>query len=296
MLPDGPRGVQVYSPLGGDLLDFPSTFSPDTGKFEIDGMPAGSYILKAETRSHTGQYLQAQLPITVTGDVNNLRIALEPPASIPVIVKKEERTTSSEKNGGGDQDRLGSVFPVSVHLSAVNASDPDAYSRIGVTGNGRVMTLEQVQPGRYIAEITPQDGWYVAAADYAGTNLLTDEMTVRSGSSTPMQVVVRDDGASLTGTVKMPDEAVGVMVVLVSQRSTQEWPRRAPCFPSGEFNFSGIPPGDYMVFAVDEVDNLEYANADAMRPYLSRATHVTLSAGQKGNASISLIGAGEISQ
>lgn len=296
MLPSGPRGVQVYSPLGGDLLDFPSTFSPDTGKFEIDGMPAGSYILKAEADSPTGEYLQAQLPITVTGDVNNVRIALEPPASIPVIVKRGERTTSSEKSDRGDQDRLGSVFPVSVHLSAVNTSDPDAYSRIGVTGNGRVMTLEHVQPGRYIAEITPQEGWYVASAEYAGTNLLTDEMTVRSGSSTPMQVALRDDGASLTGTVKMPDQAVGVMVVLVSQRSTQEPPRKAPCFPAGEFSFTGIPPGDYMLFAVEEVDNLEYANPDTMRPYLSRATQITLSAGQKGNASISLIGAGETSQ
>jgi len=296
MHPGEPRGLQVYLPLGGDMLNFPSTFSSDSGKFEIDGIPSGSYILKTESYSPPGQDLQAQLPITVTGDVNNVRIALEPPASIPVTVKKEERVTSSEKNRGGDQDRFGNVFPVSVHLSAVNTSNPDAYSRIGVTGNGRAMTLENVQPGRYIAEITAQDGWYVASAEYAGTNLLIDEMTVRSGSSTPIQVVLRDDGASLTGTVKTPDGAVGIVVVLVSQRSTKAPPRKAPCLPTGGFNFTGIPPGDYMVFAVDHVDDLEYANPDAMQPYLSRAMHITLSSGQKGNASLSSIGAGESAQ
>ena len=38
-----------------------------------------------------------------------------------------------------------------------------------------------------------------------------------------------------------------------------------------------LAPGDYMVFAFDRVDGLEYSNADALAPYASRAAHVTLS-------------------
>ena len=41
----------------------------------------------------------------------------------------------------------------------------------------------------------------------------------------------------------------------------------------GSFDYVTVPAGDYLIFAVDQLD-LEYTNPDVIRPYLQSATPV----------------------
>ena len=290
--------LEIYLPSGGDMLGFLAPVHPDSGGFEVEGVPPGNYILRAQAASDKGEELSADLPLAVTGDVDNVRLALEPSASIPIVVRKEARTASPENDGGGMRDRIGGEPAVSVHLSSLGVAGADSYSTVEGTPEQRRMILRNVRPGRYAVELMPQGGWYVASGEYAGTNLLTDDITVRSGGSTLMQIVLRDDGASFSARIKLPKDGVvpGTVLMLVPQRGTKAAPIKAPLSPEGEANFGGIPPGDYLAFAIDDADNLDYADPDAMQPYLSQATRVTLSAGQNSNVSLNLINTGEAAQ
>ena len=55
----------------------------------------------------------------------------------------------------------------------------------------------------------------------------------------------------------------------------------------------GLAPGEYLVFAFDHVEGLEYSNPDVMDAYASQAAHVTLTAGQQAQVQVELIHAGK---
>ena len=56
-----------------------------------------------------------------------------------------------------------------------------------------------------------------------------------------------------------------------------------------EFSVSGLAPGEYLVFAFDSIDGMEYGNPDAFAPYASQAAHITLTGNQRGQVSLDLI-------
>jgi len=44
----------------------------------------------------------------------------------------------------------------------------------------------------------------------------------------------------------------------------------------GNFAMPGIPPGDYVILALDGGDRVEYADPEVLNPYLSDAEHVSV--------------------
>ncbi len=54
-----------------------------------------------------------------------------------------------------------------------------------------------------------------------------------------------------------------------------------------------MAPGNYLVFAFDRADKIEYTRPDALQPYASQATHVTLSPNQDARVLLNLIHTGD---
>lgn len=298
--PEQGVGLQLTT-TSGDVLATPLRFQQLTGTFEVDLVPPGSYVIKAFAQEQ-GRSLQGSVPVTVATNVNNVRLTLEPVVWIPITVRKESRNSpSASQESSSLRNRFSGIeIPVSVHLVPVGQfiNTGNVYSTLRVTGNERLQVLDNVSPGRYEVEFLPQGNWYVQSADYEGTNLLTDEMTVRAGAiSPPIQVLLRDDGASLEGTVSEGDKAGrGGTVVILPQRGSVRRPTFAGIYGEGNFRQDGLPPGEYLVFAAPNATGIEYDNSDALEPYLSQATHVTLSAGQSAKVTLNLVKAGETSQ
>jgi hypothetical protein len=298
-LADQGAAVQLTT-TSGDILPNPVQFQHLTGTFEVSMVPPGTYLLKAFAQTR-GQALRASVPVTVASNVNNVRLVLEPAVSIPIVVRKESHNASSSQDSSSIRNRFARMeIPVSAHLYPVGQSttNTEIYSTLRPNGGERLPVFDNVEPGRYEVEFMPQGGWYVQSAEYAGANLLNEEMTVRPGGSSPIQIVLRDDGASLEGKVKIGDSAVsgGIYVVVLPQRGVMRRPTFVTMDADGHFRQEGLPPGEYLVFAGDGATHLEYDNPDALQPYLSQATHVTLSAGQSTNVSPNLVKVGESSK
>jgi hypothetical protein len=146
------------------------------------------------------------------------------------------------------------------------ASSPDTPA------NPSALVIRDVEPGRYSAEVTPNGPFYVQSAQCGGVDLLRDDLNIAAGSRVPpIEVVLRDDGASLTGTITSDGQSARGAVFLVPDRS----PRQAKMARS-QLRFTNVAPGDYSVFAVDRSADLEYTNPEALSAYLGKATHVTL--------------------
>lgn len=283
--PEQGVGFQLLT-LSGDDISPAANFNMMDGTFKLDDVPAGSYIVRAISQSGM-QPMRAEARVSVATNIEDLRLTLAPTVTIPIVVRMESRGSSAPTNSPWSSNHP----PLSVRLIPADPNLAEQFSTYQ-RSNGP-MTLQNIDPGSYTAVLMPQPPWYVQSATYGQSNILYDDMTVSSGQSYPVEIALRDDSASLTATVKSSDGSpVNATVVVLSQPAGKITPRVVRS-GGNEFSAYGLPPGDYLVFAFDRIDDLEYANSDTYGPYASQAAHVTLAPNQKTQVSLDLITVGK---
>jgi hypothetical protein len=286
-LPEG-LGWQILD-QSGEQLSISTRWRPDTGTFDIDAIPAGSYILKAWL--HAGsQAMRAETLLTVAANLDNVALVLTPAPLIPVTVRMESRDASSLNRSNWNQQRP----PVSIRLIPHAVLAAETSSNFVQQGSGQqIMALQDVEPGKYTAEVTCWGPWYVQSAQYGQTNLLFDDLTIAPGQTYAIEIVLRDDGATLTGNFQYHGGDNTPITFLVVQQPPAK--RGIKVFTSQQagFQMNGLAPGDYLVYAFDHAETLEYTDAEALQPYASQATQVTLSANHETTVVLNLIHTGE---
>jgi hypothetical protein len=183
-----------------------------------------------------------------------------------------------------------------VRLIPSDPTIPESYSTV-VRGNQGAYSaaLQNVDPGKYSVDLMPQGAWYVQSVQYGQTNLLYDDLSIASAGQTyPMEIVLRDDGATLTGSVKSPDgTGAQATVVAVPEPASRVSAKVAYSSLQNGFAFNGLAPGEYLVYAFDYADGVEYSNPDVLQAYASQAAHVTLAPNQKTQVALDLIRTGD---
>jgi hypothetical protein len=126
--------------------------------------------------------------------------------------------------------------------------------------------MQQLRPGTYrLGVYGSPSGWYVSEASLAGQDLLQGAARVEPGAAdVAMRVVLRDGGATIKGSVKLPDEIEGTVCLLrlypVQDRSgSSPNLRQAHCTPDGDFQIPAVAPGRHKLFLFN---NQEYQEAD----------------------------------
>ena len=285
-------GFQFLSQSGDDL-SLPIRFNMESGRFDVDSVPSGSYVVKAFSQAGPDQPVRGEAHLSVAAaNVENLHLILGPAMSIPVVVRMESRASSNQ--GPGTEGIQGA--PIAVRLISRDPTTSESYSTaVRGSGGANSVVLQNVEPGRYSVDLIPRGSWYVQSAQYGQTNLLNDDLVVASaGQSYPMEIVLRDDGASLTGTVKSPDgTAAQATVVAVPEPASKVAAKVAYAFARNGFTVNGLAPGEYLIYAFDYAEGIEYSNPDVLQTYASQAAHVTLSASQKTQVALDLIRTGD---
>ncbi len=185
----------------------------------------------------------------------------------------------------------------SANLAPVLPSDPDD-----------TLKLQNVTEGVYHVNVQSTQGGYVASATCGTTDLLRDPLTVgASGSAFPIVVTLRDDAASVSGTI-LPGSAAStptptdggpanpiiVMGIPLDRPETNPLASGVminPSMPQGSFRIGMVPPGRYLFVASSRqiYQELEYRNPDILRDLMTEGTPVTLSAGQKTDIQVPLL-------
>lgn len=293
------RGVSIQvQNSSGDFVAAGVRFHRATGEFETH-LPAGRYRLKAYSQLGE-QQLRSDVRITVEKDLTQLQLALQPAVSIPIHARMDDRAQNSAQSemsrafagGRGTYD----AAPVSVHLIATEPGVPDAYSANGGTQGNRTLILRSVEPGRYAAEFSPYGGWYVESAQCGNTNLLMEELVVTTGTSCTLELTLRNDGGTLNASVEGAKSAGPGAALLVPARGRStphplHFYTPDPGRPA-QINAGGLAPGEYLLFAFDNPEGVEYSNPEVLRSYSSQATPVTISPGQTTKVNAQLIQTG----
>jgi hypothetical protein len=279
-----------------------------TGDQGIGGMlPNGTYTVEATTQ---------QGPQTATGSVNitvkgapltSTTMTVLPNGSIPVNIKDEQSANSRQFVGSVTMGRFSREQKADVSLQPADDFESGSASlRPPRKPNDNDLVLENVRPGRYWLNVSPYRG-YVASAVAGSTDLLRQPLVVGpGGASLPIDIVLRDDSATIEGTVE------GIPTVPAGARGTASIgpaPMRVGvyvyCIPlpdspgrftvggvsaEGAFQLLQLAPGSYRILAFDRQQNeLEYQNAEAMAVYDGKGPVVRLVPGQTEQVRVTLI-------
>ncbi len=236
-------------------------------------------------------------------------MAVLPNGAIPVNIedeRSEHQTSSSLRQGRFSREQNANVY-----LQPADDFDSGGLASLRPPRkpNDNDLMLENVRPGRYWLKVSPSLG-YVASAVAGSADLLRQPLVVGpGGASLPIEIVLRDDGAAIDGTVE------GMPPVAAERRSPTLTIRSGPvalpagpyvyCIPlpdspgrfmeswvspQGSFQLQQVPPGAYRVLAFDRPPTeLEYQNPEVMSRYDDKGPVVRLGPGQTEHVRVTLI-------
>jgi hypothetical protein len=280
-------------------------------KQRIEGaLPNGNY--RVETTMTNGQNsATGAVNIAVAGAAADGPVmTLIPSSSISVHVSEE--FTAADQNGRSTWNFAGRSFQVHGPRSylQVRAEGEDdfeqrmsAFFRPPTGPNDDSLVIDNLAPGRYRLRLSSARG-YVAAATMGGVDLLHEALVVAPGSTTSIEIKMRDDTAEIEGTLTgLTAESIAGAEPTLSQayvycvplpESPGELQQLGVSFPEGKFTSQTMVPGTYRVLAFKNPQpNLPYRDAEAMKAYETMGPVVHLSPRQKTNVQAQIISSSE---
>jgi hypothetical protein len=296
-----PHGTGLNVTVGEEdgSSGFSLGFNPQTQKIE-GSLPNGAYDVRIISFGEVQSAAASKIEIA-GGPFHGAPISLVSSGVIPVVVR-EEYTADSDtgRREGLVVSRIGNGRQPSLQLML----RPDGTNRptAGLrnpTGKGNEdLVVANAREGKYHVWVMPNRG-YVASATSGGVDLLHKPLAVGAGgASAPIEITLRDDTATLDGTVSpIPptgDEpnpyGGGVFVFCYPIESEVGQLVQGFAGADGKFSIQNLPPGRYLVLAFSTPNqNLEYRNQEVLRQYELKGTIVTLEPGQKAEIKLSVL-------
>jgi len=277
-------------------------FNSEKGR--IEGLlPNGAYVVEARTGGQNSASGVANLVVSGSA-AEGSPLVLNRNGSITVNVTEQFNSTdwqgSSSWSDGRHTFRLKGPR---LYLQMIAEPADDFQSRGGgalrpPTGsNDDSLVIEGLSPGRYWLRLISSRG-YVASATIGEVDLLHEPFEFISGSSTPIEITMRDDGAELSGTLtglgsSFPtprNSAAPISVYCVPLPEGSSYFQQIWANSDGAFSATNVAPGAYRLLAFPtQQTNLPYRDPEAMRAYESKGQVVHLTAGQKTTVQLQLI-------
>lgn len=278
----GPIAVHV-TPLIANFRDLSGRIADSNGDYEMTGLAPGAYLVRAILLAN-GNTSTSTLRVEVgTRDLENVNLTLSPGVPITGHLRVEGQTSESLSG---------------VQISLVTRSDSADLSgsyaaKLNADGS---LHIADVSPGPYDVHVFPlPSGFYVKSIRSGDTDVRHDGIDV-AGAPARLEIVLSPKAGQLTGTVKDPatgQPAADAQVVLIPRS-----PARGPLFDvykvelsdhAGRFSFHNLAPGEYKVFAWEDIEMGAYMDPEFMKPVESKGEAVTIREGTDTSVQVQLI-------
>lgn len=266
------------------------SFDQSTGFFQTKWIPPGTYTLTAQSAGPvsgdaSGIVLFASRVISTASDLTGLHLALQRTLEIPVVVHGLAST---------DDQAVQSVPSVLALIPKNSANGfipfaPRTIRLTGQSGGDLHAAFSGAGPGTYELGVFPPHNsfYYIESAVWGSSDLLQDDLVLDSSDSVPpIEVVVRDDGATLNGKVFSRDLPLSPQVILLPDKRKK--PITLLVGADGIFNLSGLAPGVYRIFAVDASVDFDNEDPSFLVRVSSKVQEITLSPKQSASVNLEL--------
>ena len=261
---------RAQSGIGGMPAPAHSTTIRPDGTFTITGVPPGTYTMACDYWEEGGR-LTARVPVSVgSSDVEGVVIHLEPAFRLSGTVRVE--------SAGGN------AMPKRPWPLNLRSQDPNGGgAQVTWSSDLLSFSVTEAPVGNYRVEGNPPPPFYVKSAVLDGRDLTREAVPIaRSGGR--LDLVVSDESGSIEGGVEDSDgQVVGGVPVMAMQEGRA--PRNVVAGADGRFRISGLPPGDYSVYAWNDLQLVEYADSEWMNQH-ARGQKVSVSAGSTASVKV----------
>jgi protocatechuate 3,4-dioxygenase beta subunit len=266
----------------------------ENGAFEIRDVVPGAYWIKAQLIPNANDFKQtigdllrnmAQVSVDVSNaDVENVMVTFSPGFSLNGRVEID-----SSGNGTSRETR-----PLMVYLEPQESTPvPTLPQTVKADGT---FTFDNVLPGDYrIQTEGGPNNSYMKSAHLGRTDVLNG-LTLSGPVSESLEVILSTTSGEIDGAVLDSDRKPvhGAQVVLIPnrERSRSDLYRTATTDQNGRFTIRTIVPGEYKVFAWEDLEPYAYNDPDFLRKYEERGTPVAVSESAKSTIETRIIPAG----
>jgi hypothetical protein len=298
--PELPVRLNLQDSLG-EPLPQQMAFDPSTGNFRSKWIPPGAYSLDVSTNVpvHDGDprgLSSARQSVNAHSTLSGIHLVLQPTVNIPVVVRGLPSVDSENDSSPAVMVLLlakGQTSRGASHYATTANRVPDASS--GPSPNLSSLVVAGVEPGSYDVNAAVWRGgsYYLESMSWGSTNLLHDPLVLdSSGAVPPINVVVQEGAATLSGTVVSGGEpSSGAVVVFPPDQRIQ--PSFAFSGPDGSFMLQNLAPGAYHVMALENFAGLDLESQDVLRSISAKAQEVVLTKGQTASLRLELTTVGE---
>jgi hypothetical protein len=246
------------------------------GTFEIGSVQPGSYYVAA-LPMQGAQAPVGKVPVDVSHqNVENVVLSLAAGATLTGNLRIDGDVQQLEQTQG-KKITFGSVRVQLVPMEGVPFASPGAQAK-----DDGSFVLENVSPDKYriMAYALPQGTWLksIRAGD---REVLDDGIDMTAGVPGPVQIMLGVGVGQVSGMVQDAKQqpAAGSMVTLVPDPMKEERGdlyRMTTADQNGQFTLQGLAPGEYKLFAWEDVDPGAYMDPEFLKPNESRARRITI--------------------
>lgn len=262
--PDLPAETNVMvtvfprEPSNGSGPSFAAAAFPPNYAFEINELIAGPYVLVASVTTADRDYSAVER-IELPPGGQELSLHMQPAIDLAGRVDLE---------GGGWPSG-----PLRVTLAP--GDFPPGRKRIetAVKPDG-TFVVPNVVPGIWDIDVGPlPSGGYIKAMRLGDEDVLTGDMTVQPDTHGPLRIVASTRGAVVSGTVTVPPgvarspRASVLLAPYGKYANVLSFYALAFADDAGHFEFKGVTPGRYKLFAFEEMDPSAYHDPGFLKPY-----------------------------
>jgi hypothetical protein len=262
------------------------------GSFVIRDVSPGSYTITASVDGGAVPMTARQsLQVGSTG-VDGLRLSPQPGATVRGRLRVETSGSLSRFDAG------------QVFLTLQSLSDEDSggftmgdrFTNLAHVGADGSFVWNDVPPGNYYVQLLGETGanqdWFVKSALAGGRDVNDTGLNVNGGQMI-LDVTVSASAGVVGGVVvdSKGQPTADVVVVAVPEarlRSRVDRYRKTVTDQSGNFSLHGLRPGDYTVFAWDNVEGEAYYNPEFLKNYEGQGTELRLVEGERKTLQVNL--------
>ncbi|MGI8990852.1 MAG: carboxypeptidase-like regulatory domain-containing protein [Bryobacteraceae bacterium] len=254
---------------------------PPNFAFQMGNLVPGKYLVVAQAAVNGTQYRGVQ------------RVALDGPGAPEITIPLEagaELTGKVIVEGPG----AASQHPAFVALSSGdnlpwNSQPP----RTNVEKDG-TFKFSSVAPGVWDINAGPiPPGGYIKSMRLGDRDVLTEEMVIQSGMKDRLNITIGTEGASLEGDVSQGDGPAPNTPILLLPTGKYghvlSFFRVTNSDEKSHFEMKGVTPGNYMLYAFEEMDRNSIQDPELLKPYKKVGVPLQLKAGANTSQKLTVI-------
>ncbi|MGH7754130.1 MAG: hypothetical protein ACREN5_15095, partial [Gemmatimonadales bacterium] len=279
------------------------------GKFELTGVVPGSYVLMAMWfDDESNQPYSARLPVNV-GDagLEGAELVIERGLDVWGTVAMEGEGAGAEAlagaGDGGEKKEELDLSELRVALQPRDEGLPFLGSSSGTVKEDGSFTVQNAQRAAHRVSVWargPLPGnYYLKSARLDGNEVLEEGLDLSAGPPRgQLELVISAKGGQVEGAVlKDGKPFTGATVTLVPEerrRGRRELFKTATTDQYGRFTLRGIAPGEYKLYAWEEIELGAHQDSEFLKPYEKLGHEVKVEEGSRLSAELKLIPAGEL--